>query len=286
MSQDVVSIASDHGMVVLFDPELHRHRIKAASSWWRDAPFALPEREDGRLALWLLHAGKASGRAFRFRVGEALDAEREAPFVCGAADPVPLQLTGGELFLGPVERLPGDGAGDRLPELPDQGSVLRWTPGRYTVTVHVLNWQREERFWNEDNEPTADAPPDFVVVLAPLEGEAPTPPAAPEALLGLLPRKTPTASSKVRFATRPRPVSQPDKPARRGRRSSGATRTPKPKKPAPPPLKPGELGVGATVRHPVHGIGTVTFMRDGFPKAKVNFHSREYKVDKAELKVV
>ena len=49
---------------------------------------------------------------------------------------------------------------------------------------------------------------------------------------------------------------------------------------------PGQLGVGATVRHAVYGIGEVRFMRDGFPKVKVSFHGGDQKVDKSELTVV
>lgn len=287
MNQDVVSIASDRGIVVLFDPDLHRDRVKAPSSWWKEAPLALAERRDGRLAVWPVSAGKATGRSHRFRLTDALDPEREAPFVCGAAAPTPLRVIGGELFVGPIERLPSDGAGDRLPALPDKGRVLNWEPGTYAVTAHVLDWQREERFWNEDNEPTADAPPDVVFVLEPAGEDAlPVAPAALAPLLELLPRKTPTASTKVRYATRPRPVEKPERAPRGRSRGATSTRPRAPKAPPAPALRPGELGVGATVRHPVYGIGTVVFLREGFPKAKVTFHDREYKVDKDDLKVV
>jgi hypothetical protein len=52
------------------------------------------------------------------------------------------------------------------------------------------------------------------------------------------------------------------------------------------PRKPGEIVEGCTVRHPVYGVGKVTFVRDGFPKAKVEFHDGEQKVDKDTLKAI
>ena len=51
-------------------------------------------------------------------------------------------------------------------------------------------------------------------------------------------------------------------------------------------IRPGELCVGATVRHGAYGVGTVLFVKDGFPKAKVEFQGTAYKVDRAELTVL
>ncbi len=285
MSTDTVSIASNWGMVVLYDPDLLQERVKDPSRWWKGGPLATAERADGRIALWPI-SSKASGRSYRFRLGDR-PREAEQPYVCGVTDPAPLRVEGEEVFLGPVERLPGDGAGDRLPALPDQGRLVAFPPGTYAVQVHVLNWQGEERFWNEDNEPTADAPPDFVIEASPVDADAlPEAPGEPAPLLDLIPRKTPTASKKVRYATRPRPVEEPPQRTRRrsGARTGGATATRK--APPKPELRPGEMGVGASVRHPSYGVGTVLFVREGFPKARVNFGGREYKVDKDDLSVL
>ena len=40
------------------------------------------------------------------------------------------------------------------------------------------------------------------------------------------------------------------------------------------------------VRHAQYGDGTVLFIREGFPKVKVDFRGREEKVDRSELTVI
>lgn len=282
-----INIVSNRGMIVLYDPILLRERVKAPSSWWKEqGPLGTAERNDGRLAVWPLTSGKASSRGYRVRLASALNPETEEPLQVGVSDPTPFVVEGPEVFLGPVERLPGDGSGDRLPSLPDEGQLLNLEPGRYQVTVHVLDWQREDRFFNEDNEPLPDAPPDFVLRLERVEGAlCEAPPEVPP-LLDYIPKKTPTASKTVKYATRPR--TPPEEPKARRRRSGASTGGRRTKK---GPLKvkelrPGELGVGATVRHPSFGVGTVLFVKDGFPKARVNFQNTEHKVDKAELTVL
>ena len=287
--QRPLRIASNRGVLVLFDPTLLQHRVKDPSTWWKDGLLETRERRDGRLAVWPLSAGKAAGGPWRVRLGTELDPSEE-PFAVGSAEPTPLVIEGPEVFLGPIERVPGDGAGDRLSALPEQGRVLPWAPGRYLVLAHVLNWQGEERFWTEDNEPVADAPPDFVLVAEAVDGELPAPASEPQPLLELIPGKTPTASKKVRFATRPRtPIEEPKKPGRR-RSAGGGVKTPREAREKRatnlPQLRPGEMGVGAEVRHPMYGIGTVLFVREGFPKARVRFHGGEEKVDKDTLTVI
>lgn len=279
-----LSVASNMGMIVLYDPLLLSERVKSPSTWWKGpSPLGTQERREGRLAAWPLSAGKAGSRPYRIRATTApLDPETEEPYVCGESGPVVIQITNDELFLGPAERLPGDGSGDRLSAIPDQGQLIPTPPpGKYQVIAKVLNWQHDDRFFNEDNEPTKDAPPDFVLALSPFEGEVPVPAAEVKPLLDWIPSKTPTASKTVKYATRPKNRDPEPKPKRR--RSSGEKA---PKKITVKKLRPGELGVGAQVRHPMYGIGTVLFVKEGFPKARVNFQSTEYKVDKADLTVL
>lgn len=286
----ILEIQSDMGMLVLYDPSGVRDRVKSPSTWYKRDPLDTVERLDGRIAVWPMSAGKATSRTYRVRFGEALDPEREEPYVTGRAEPVPLVIgEGNEVFLGPVERLPGDGSGSRLSAIPEQGEVLKLPQGSYAVTACVLDWEREERFFNEDNEPNADAPVDFVLLLEPTS-ELPSPPEEVEPLLHLIPRKAPTASTKVRYATRPRAttvVEETPKRRRTGASSGTATRAkPSPRKVEVRPLAPGEMGVGARVRHSSYGVGTVLFLREGFPKVKVRFQSSEQKVDRSELDVV
>jgi len=284
-----LEIQSDMGSLVLYDPSGVQDRVKSSSTWFRDDPLATAERQDGRIAVWPMSAGKATNRTYRVRCGASLNPDTEEPYVVGRADPAPLlvQSEEREVFLGPVERLPGDGAGKRLSAIPEQGQLIELPPGSYSVTACVLDWEREERFFDDDNEPTAEAPPDFVLLLEEVT-ELPQPSPEVEPLLHLIPRKAPTASTKVRYTARPRSVTVIDEKPKRRRKGGGTTRKSTPKK-APiqvRALRPGEMGVGARVRHPTYGVGTVTFLREGFPKAKVTFQGREQKVDKDDLNVV
>ncbi len=282
-----VSIQSDVGSVVLYDPTMLSQRVKASSTWWRTTPLGLSERAEGRFALWPLGEGRAANRTYRWRLGSELQ-EAEKPFERGSSEPVLLRVEGDELFLGPIERLPADGAGDRLPKLPDGGDIYAGEPGTYAVTVHVLDWRPEDRFWSEDNEPTADAPVDFVVLLSKTDAELPGV-AEPKPLLEHLPKKKPLASKKVVKHTRPAHRSEEEKKAaKRVRKTSTKKKVARGiRQPVQiRALAPGQLGVGASVRHTVYGVGEVLFMRDGFPKVKVRFSSREVKVDKSEITVV
>lgn len=294
-SSPTMSIQSDSGMIVVYDPAPLKERVKAAASWWKDDPFGIAERQDGRVALWPLSTGKATSRSYRVRVGGSL-AENEVDYVVEQrADPTPLVIEGSEVFLGPVERLPGDGGGDRLSAIPDGGQLFyTLPPGRYAATACVLDWQRNDHFFNEDNEPTADAPPD-VVILVEASDELPSAPPEPTPLLELIPKKTATAKAAVTFVKKERRVieldmapgaKKPRKSSSSTSRSTGRSRGPSTVKVAE--LRPGELGIGATVRHPTYGVGTVLFVKSDpqFTKAKVRFQSEERKVEKDELTVL
>lgn len=292
-----VRIATDIALIALFDPDLLKERVKEPRRWWEADPFGTAERQDGRMALWPL-GGR--GGLYRVRLGTALT-DIEQPYDRGAAAPAPLVVgQNGLVFLGPGERLPGDGFGDRYSAIPDKGGLLPLAPGTYAVTAHALDWRPEERFWDEDNEPTPDAPPDFVLLFERVEA---LPPAAPQAevkpLLELLPQKKPKGGERVvNHAVRPKnPIILEDEKPQRRTRSAGNSSSPSPRSTATrtraEPIKvaagkPGELREGARVRHPTYGMGTVLFFREGFPKARVAFDARseEYKVDKSELTVL
>lgn len=291
-----VRIATDIALVALFDPDHLKEHAKEPRRWWEADPFGTPERQDGRMALWPL-GGR--GGLYRVRLGTELT-EAEQPYDRGAAAPAPLVVgQNGLVFLGPGERLPGDGYGDRYSAIPDKGGLLPLAPGTYAVTAHALDWRPEERFWDEDNEPTADAPPDFVILFERVEA---LPSAEPEVkpLLELLPQKKPKGGERVvTHSVRPKNpiILEDEKPQRRTRGSSTSSSSTAPRSTATrtraEPIKiaagkPGELREGARVRHATYGMGTVLFFREGFPKARVAFDARseEYKVDKSELTVL
>lgn len=280
-------------MIAAFDPARLKDHVKVPRAWWEKNPLGAAERKDGRMAVWPL-GGR--GGSYRARLGVELT-EVERAYDRGASPAAPLETTSGEVFVGPIERLPGDGFGDRYPAIPDKGGLLPLPPGKYAVAVHVLDWRPEERFWNEENEPTEDAPPDFVVLVAPVEA-LPAAPAEVGALIDLLPQKKAKGAERVIPVQKIRGpiILEDEKPKSRrsggGGGSSGpaARREPAAKREGPlkvAPGRPGELREGARVRHSTYGVGTVLFVRDGFPKVRVVFDDQtEYKVDRSELSVL
>jgi hypothetical protein len=63
---------------------------------------------------------------------------------------------------GGFERVGDPGSGD--------GFTIEVPAGRWTATVHLLNWRDEPGSVGEDGRSTADALPDFVIVLVPDRG--------------------------------------------------------------------------------------------------------------------
>lgn len=291
-----VEVLSNMGLLVLYDPAQLKDKVKAPRAWYERIAMETEERRRGRYAAWPLGGGKRAIRDYRARLGTELT-ELERAYVRGSSPPAPLECLSEEVFLGPGERLPGDGFGDRIPHLERGGDLLPFAPGRYTITAHVLDWRPDDRFWTEENEPTADAPPDFVLLWAPADALPPAPPAAEVTpLLELLPTKEPVAKRPIQsgntWRSRHRTTELDLGEKKRGRRGDdGEPRAPRVRKEpegrltvAPP--RPGQLCVGATVRHPIYGVGKVLFVKDGFPKAKVAFQGSQEKVDKDELTVV
>jgi hypothetical protein len=282
-----ILLATDVALLCAYDPKVMKDWVKKSRSWVyevKDNDYAkLDPVRSGQIAVWPL-GGKGGRYTARVCTGDLPAAW--LPFVKGSVAGFGLALESGQLFVGPGERIPGDGFGDRIVELEEGGKVVDWPAGRYTTEVHVLDWKSEASFFDEEGEPTEQAPPDFALVLKPATGEF-TPPRPCPPLLDFLPKPKVRPPSPASLVPRPRPspprpeVARP--PARRSRPEEREW------KPAPdplPPPKPGEIRVGMRVRHAQFGEGTVLFIREGFPKVKVDFRGREEKVDRADLIVV
>lgn len=294
---DRIVFSTDNAIVVLYDPKGMKHRVRAARSWWdhavKDGDYAkIQEVREGKIAIWPL-GGKGGRYAARIRVGALTDQERA--YDKGSVKGLGVVVESGQVFVGPGERIPGEGFGDRIVSLDDAGSVVPIAPGRYLTTVHVLDWKHEKSFFDDEGEPRQDAPSDFVILLEPTELTAFSPPRPVPQLLELLPKVEPP--KKVSTAVIARTVSTVTARSPRvevGRPAAG--RGPRKKKdeeqewhPAPdpePPGKPGEIRIGSRVRHAQFGIGNVLFIREGFPKVKVDFRGNEQKVDRSELEWV
>ena len=160
-----VPFETDLATLAVFDPKVLTHRMRQPRTWWRETANVLdvPEVLEGKVALFPI------GREGRFSARLSLDGvftETEQKLVVGQVGGLGVQLQGEDIFCGAAERLPGDGVGDRIVNIPDTGAYWKATPGAYDATVHVIDWRTNKDFYDEDGEPLATAPPDFVVVLA------------------------------------------------------------------------------------------------------------------------
>jgi hypothetical protein len=184
---------TDLATLAVFDPKALLHRMRQPRTWWRETPSVLdvPEVLEGKVALFPI------GAEGRFSSRLSLDgvlSEVEQKLVVGTVGKLGVHLVGEDIFCGAAERLPGDGVGDRIVNIPDTGAYWTAPPGDYDATVHVLDWRTNKDFYDEDGEPLPSAPPDFVVVLA--RREAPfDAPVELQALFDLIQRAEPSAES-------------------------------------------------------------------------------------------
>jgi hypothetical protein len=291
---DRVGLTTDNALLVLYDPKVMRHRVRAPHSWWqvavKDGDFAkIEDVRQGKIAIWPI-GGKSARYTARVRKGELT--ETESKFVKGSVAGLGVLVESSQLFIGPGERMPGEGFGDRIVALDDAGALLPFENGRFLATVHVLDWKHDDSFFDEDGEAKADAPTDFVITLAPTEAPPTAAPRPVPQLLSFMPKltapKAVSTSALVKsLAAHPRvEVGRPaqTRGSRGAKKREDAEWHPAPD-PEPPP-KPGEVRAGMRVRHQSYGEGTVLFIREGFPKVKVDFRGVEQKVDRSELELL
>ena len=279
-----ISFATDLALFTTYDPAVMKDWIRKSRGWVyevKDNDFGkLEPVRAGRIAVWPL-GGKGGRYTARVLHGELPEPWRV--YEKGKVTGFGLRVESGQIFLGPGERIPGDGFGDRIVEIDGAGKLVDCPVGRYVTTVHVLDWKHDDKFFGEDGEANDQAPPDLAVVLTPHEGEF-TPPCPCPALLEFLPKikhkPVPAVLPRpVRSIVTPPPVARPSRGPRKREDADW-----KPAADPLPPPKPGEIRIGMLVRHAQFGEGHVLFIREGFPKVKVDFRGRgEEKVDRSEL---
>ena len=158
------SFETDLATLAVFDPKALTHRMRQPKTWWRETESVLdvPEVLEGKVALFPI------GAEGRFSARLSLDgvlSEVEQKLVVGKVGKLGIQLVSEDVFCGAAERLPGDGVGDRVLNIPDTGAYWKAPPGDYDAEVLVLDWRTSKDFYDEDGEPSPAAPPDFIVVL-------------------------------------------------------------------------------------------------------------------------
>ncbi|HZU99999.1 MAG TPA: hypothetical protein VFF73_25010 [Planctomycetota bacterium] len=283
-----IAVATDLSILCAYDPKGMKDFVRKSRAWVyevKDNDYGkLDPVKTGKIAVWPL--GGKGGR-YELKLLQGSYPEAWKPFEKGHVAGMGVVVEDERLFVGPGERIPGDGFGDRIVDIEDGGKLLPFPNGRFELSVHVFDWKHEDKFFTPDGDPTADAPPDIAVVATAKEGDfAPPRPCPP--LLDFLPKpKAPPAPAVMpRLARSVYTQARPEvarAPRTRTRRED-ADWHPSPD-PLPPP-KPGEIRIGMRVRHAQFGEGTVLFIREGFPKVKVDFRGHEEKVDRSELSVI
>jgi hypothetical protein len=197
----VISFSTDKASLVVFDPEVLQSRIRAKADWWERQPqHVVEEVAEGQVGVFSI--GRHGSYRTALRVGSGLS-EAELPFAVATAEGHGLLVTSGQVFVGAAERLPGEGRGKSMSQIPDTGELVEVALGTYEITVHVLHWRKEDQFYDEDNELLPTAPADYVLELTPIEAclEVRT---SPPALRDLIPRVERKGQAKVAHQPRRR----------------------------------------------------------------------------------
>ena len=83
--------------------------------------------------------------------------EREARYLFASSEPY-LYVSDGEMCVSGLEGIGRD---------PPPSGVMAIAPGRYQVTIHMLNWDDEPGAKDETGRPAAHALPDFLILVSP-----------------------------------------------------------------------------------------------------------------------
>lgn len=155
----VVTAATDAGMLALWCPSAFA-AVDGYLAWETHVHDRLPAAiAAGELVP--LNIGHDGAYGVRVALTPPALSEREARYAFMTSDPYLLVVAGGEVCLSGLEDV-GE------PEYADARIPL--PPGRYSARVTMVDWDREPGSTGPDGRPTAQALPDYVVVVAPEDG--------------------------------------------------------------------------------------------------------------------
>jgi hypothetical protein len=156
------AIATDAGMFALWDAKTFEH-ITDYDAW----EIELCEDEDIQKkivagAFVPINIGSDGCFQFVVRVGNQNNPvtlnNREALYLTVTSEPY-LLLTSGNAYISGIGKI----GGDNLDEIPH----ILLEQGRYTVTIHMLDWTAEEGSLDTNGNPASTALSDFVVLINP-----------------------------------------------------------------------------------------------------------------------
>ena len=196
---NVIPFSTEKAALAVFDPEVLQGRVRESADWWHRQPqHVVEEVAEGQIGVFPI--GRHGSYRTALRVGEGPN-EAEQPYVVAAAEGHGLSVVSGRVFVGAVERLPGDGMGQIISQIPDTGELLEVPEGNYAIVVHVLHWRDEDAFYDEDNEVLGHAPPDYLVELRPVEARLQVR-SSPPPLRDLIPKAERKGQAKIAFQPR------------------------------------------------------------------------------------
>jgi uncharacterized protein DUF6386 len=214
----VIPVETDQASLVVFDPENLQGRVREGRDWWQLQPqHVVEEVAEGQVGIFAV--GRDGSYRISLRTSGSLT-EAEQAFAVGEARGYGLSVVSEQIFFGVSERLPCEGRGKVLSQIPMTGGLFPIENGNYEIVVHVLHWREEDRFYDEDNEVLPEAPADFVFELRSVPERLQVR-SSPPPLLDLIPKKERKGTAKVRFQPKRRRASTPE--TTRRRRGGGKT---------------------------------------------------------------
>lgn len=154
---------TDAGMCALWNPK--RFATVVDYNTWEaallDDDDIVRHIQHGDLVPVYIRSDGAWGFTVRIGPPDQVLTERERRYLAVSSEPY-LYVSDGELCVSGLEHVSAD-PDDRL------GTTTRIAlpSGRYQVTVHMLDWDKEPGARDSAGKPTAQALPDFVVLVSP-----------------------------------------------------------------------------------------------------------------------
>lgn len=166
MDERLVPFTTELKYLVLFDPAVLKHRVREPRSWWHSQALStIPEVLDGRVGIFPI----GLDGDYRVRLSATGLRDDEQRYARESLSGFLVKVESGRLFLGPAERMPGDGAGEKLAIIPGKGAALRVPEGLYRLRIEALDWRYDDDFYKANGDVKDSAPADWVLHLSRIE---------------------------------------------------------------------------------------------------------------------
>jgi hypothetical protein len=153
-------VSTDAGMLAAWNPKQFA-TVVDYDTWERELledKDILRHVRDGNLVPINIGRDFAAGVTVRIEpLADPKLSEREARYLFLSSEPY-LYVSDAEMCVSGIESIDRD---------PDPSRVISIAPGRYQVTIHMLDWDDEPGAKDESGRPTANALSDFLILVSP-----------------------------------------------------------------------------------------------------------------------